>query len=208
MLNFTKLVFSHWLQKSIKKTSKFGSKNQSKINKNRWKNVSENMLLFNINFCWFLAPFCLPSWEKISGFFWFFANLAPRGAQERSKSDFRVDLRASRLDFEASWPLFWTLQALFSRLLGLILVALGLILEPPWGKWNYSHEKEKNILIASTVETTQNKRPKPKPMPKPRLKAKLQPKPKQSRARANYRHTRCISSLHKTKQGEPKAGTK
>ena len=105
------------------------------------------MLLFNINFHWFLAPFCLPSWEKISGFFWFFANLAPRGAQERSKSDFRVDLRASRLDFEASWPLFWTLQALFWRLLGLILVALALILEPPWGKWYYSQEKEKNILI-------------------------------------------------------------
>ena len=58
------------------------------------------------------------------------------------------------------------------------------------------------------METTQNKRPKPKPIPKPRLKAKLQPKPKQSRARANYRHMRCISSLLKTKQGEPKAGTK
>ena len=60
-----------------------------------------------------------------------FSKLASRGAQERPKSDFRVDLRASRLDFEASWPLIWTLQALFSRLPGLILVALGLILQLP-----------------------------------------------------------------------------
>ena len=45
--------------------------------------------------------------------------------------DLELDLRASRLDFEASWPLFWSLQALFSRLPGLILVALGLILQLP-----------------------------------------------------------------------------
>ena len=172
------------------------------------KNVSENMVLFNIDFFDFWFHFASQVEVKISYRFWKFPHLAPRGAQERPKSDFRVHFRASRLDFEASWPWFWSLQALFWRLLGLILVALGLILEPPWGKWNYSHEKEKNILIASTVESTQNKRPKPKPMPKPRLKAKLQPKPKQSRARANYRHMRCISSLRKTKQGEPKAGTK
>ena len=30
--------------------------------------------------------------------------MEPRAAQERPKSDFRVDLRASRLDFEGSWP--------------------------------------------------------------------------------------------------------
>ena len=34
--------------------------------------MSENMLLFNIDFWWFWPPFCFPSWPKISDLFYFF----------------------------------------------------------------------------------------------------------------------------------------
>ena len=88
---FTKSTFSLRIQKPIKKTSKFGFKNQWKLEKNRLKNESANMLAFNIDFSWFSLRFASQVASKISRtfcffFFLIFSRFFARSAQDGHKS--------------------------------------------------------------------------------------------------------------------------
>ena len=109
-------VQDHFQQpKLIKKTSKqkLGSKMEQKSRKIDKKACLKTCCFLTSIFIDFWLHFASQVGLIFSGTWLLFSKLAPRAAQERPKSDFRVDLRASRLDFEGSWPLFWTLQALF-----------------------------------------------------------------------------------------------
>ena len=70
----------------MKKSVKISCKNRPKIQKKTWKSVPENVLFFNIDFCGFWPPFCLPKWLKISGTFWIFSYFLSDRRQERSRS--------------------------------------------------------------------------------------------------------------------------
>ena len=100
---FTKSTFSLRIQKPIKKTSKFGFKNQWKLEKNRLKKESANMLAFNIDFSWFSLHFASQVASKISDFFRlffvffeFFCKIGLRWPQEPPKSAPRAPRSAPR----------------------------------------------------------------------------------------------------------------